>query len=55
LDASGRFIVEDRTGGLGAGLFDFNSNFDKYLQPTTIEDVGDVGSFKSKLGFNIHS
>jgi len=41
-------VEEDRIGGLGAGLFDFTSNFDKYLQPITIEDVGDVGSVKSR-------
>jgi len=41
-------MVEDRIGGLGAGLFDFTPNVDKYLQPITIEDVGDAGSVKSR-------
>lgn len=46
--ASDLFIVEDFIGGLGAGLFDFTLDRDWYLQSTTIEDVGEVGSVKSR-------
>lgn len=58
-DASGRFTAEEvRTGGLGAGLFDFAS--DEYLQPiTSIEGVmGDGvvgGSVKSIYRISIYT
>lgn len=45
--ASSRLIVDVRIGGLGAGLFDFTPDFESYLQPIRVEDVGDVGSIKS--------